>query len=268
MTKKTVNVSAIIPCYRCSNTIARAVESIDQQSLRPVDVILVDDCSGDGTLNVLLALQERYPQGWVKVIALKKNSGPGEARNAGWEISTQPYVAFLDADDSWHPQKIEVQYCWMMKHPNVDITGHRCVELSVEHKYPVFRIDFFRTHNITKRSLLLGNQLSTPSVMLKREIPHRFQKGKYYAEDYLLWLEIVCTGLSAQKIDLPLAYLYKAPYGEGGLSSQLLKMELGELDTYLRLWRSNKLTSVTYLLLCGWSLLRFLRRFLIVSLRS
>ena len=122
-------VSVVIPCYRCADTIARAVTSIAEQTSRPAEVILVDDCSGDDTLATLYELQAEYPQGWVKVIESPKNAGPGTARNLGWEAATQAYIAFLDADDSWHPQKIEMQYGWMSKNPEVALTGHTCQQL-------------------------------------------------------------------------------------------------------------------------------------------
>src|SRR5690606_11478324 len=115
------------------NTVVRAVASVDAQTLLPAEVILVDDSSGDGTLNVLYSLQEKYTPGWIKVLALPENVGAGEARNAGWEMATQDYIAFLDADDSWHPQKIEIQYEWMRSHIDVSFTGHVCEHFMRHH---------------------------------------------------------------------------------------------------------------------------------------
>ncbi|HEX7588324.1 MAG TPA: glycosyltransferase, partial [Anaerolineae bacterium] len=64
------SVSVVIPCYRCAENIARAVESVVRQTLSPAEVILVDDGSGDDTLATLRALQTRYGLAWIKVIAL------------------------------------------------------------------------------------------------------------------------------------------------------------------------------------------------------
>jgi len=80
---KKADVSVIIPCYRCTDTIERAVNSIAEQTLLPAEVILVDDLSGDNTLAQLHRIQENYPQGWIHVIALPKNASPGTARNVG-----------------------------------------------------------------------------------------------------------------------------------------------------------------------------------------
>ena len=98
-------VSVVIPCYRCSLTIRRALASIAQQSLKPAEVILVDDASGDGTLAVLKELASSYPN-WMRLIALETNRGAASARNEGWAAASQPFIAFLDADDTWHREKI------------------------------------------------------------------------------------------------------------------------------------------------------------------
>ena len=86
-------VSVIIPCYRCADTIARAVASVARQSLRPETVILIDDLSDDGTLDELYRLQQEYPAGWIVVLAKAGNDGPGAARNIGWESEHQSVAA-------------------------------------------------------------------------------------------------------------------------------------------------------------------------------
>jgi glycosyltransferase involved in cell wall biosynthesis len=101
------SVSVIIPCYNCAGTIHRALASVASQSLRPAEVILVDDHSTDDTLQSLYRLQDRYGREWIRIIEQPVNGGPGTARNMGWNAATQTYIAFLDSDDTWHPKKIE-----------------------------------------------------------------------------------------------------------------------------------------------------------------
>ena len=121
-------VSVVVPCYRCIATLERAVRSVAQQTQRPAELILVDDASGDGTLELLRTLQARYGD-WVRVVALPANAGAASARNAGWNVATQPYIAFLDADDAWHPRKVEIQWDYMQRHPDVALSGHLCRQL-------------------------------------------------------------------------------------------------------------------------------------------
>lgn len=266
-----VEVSVVVPCYRCGDTIHRAVRSVFEQTWRPAEVILVDDCGGDDTLETLYALQRRYPEGWVKVIEQPESRGPGEARNAGWDHASHAYIAFLDADDSWHRQKIEIQYRWMREHPETVLTGHghrQVVEddkIATESRWETGDVDF---HPIGKYRLLLSNCFLTPTVMLRRDVPARFVHGKCYSEDYLLWLKIACAGYPMARCDLPLAFLYKGPYGEGGLSAALWEMEKGELDSYRHVRRSGGISMVAYFGLCVWSWTRFVWRVVFLRAKS
>jgi teichuronic acid biosynthesis glycosyltransferase TuaG len=122
--KHTIPVSVVVPCYRCSGTIGRAVASVDAQTYRPQEVLLIDDASSDDTLNKLHELQQQYGVDWIKIIALPVNVGTSSARNVGWNSAAGGYIAFLDADDAWHPRKIEIQYGFMNTHPDYVLTGH------------------------------------------------------------------------------------------------------------------------------------------------
>src|SRR2546427_9146273 len=107
----TAPVSVLIPSYCCADTVARAVESAVEQTLTPAEIIMVDDASPDGgkTYCALKDLQQRFSRRTaIRIIRLERNGGPGAARNRAWEVASQPYVAFLDADDAWHPRKLEI----------------------------------------------------------------------------------------------------------------------------------------------------------------
>ncbi|NJN67445.1 MAG: glycosyltransferase family 2 protein [Chloroflexaceae bacterium] len=235
-------VSVVIPCYQCAATIARAVASVAGQTMRPAEVILVEDGSGDETLEVVQQVQRDYqPPGgepWVRVISLGRNRGPSAARNTGWDAATQPYVAFLDADDSWHPQKIAIQYGWMGHHPEVALTSHRvgmvrggAADVVLPSNYRVWRVGRFH--------LLLSNHFITPTVMLKRSLRHRFRSGQHYAEDYRLWLYLIFSGFPAYKIELKLAFLHKFNYGAGGLSSHMWKIQRFEQENFTTMWKEG-----------------------------
>lgn len=260
-------VAVIIPCYRCASTVERAVASVAAQSLKPAQVILVDDCSEDGTLQVLVTIQEKYSPGWIHVVSLEKNQGAASARNAGWDVATQPYVAFLDADDAWHPLKIEIQLEWMLKHPGAALTGHACQIVMMSEKNDsednsvdvtaFWGVDFKK---VESRALLTSNPFPTRSVMLRRDLPHRFFAGKRYSEDYLLWCEILLDGYACYLSPLPLAFMFKADYGEAGLSGNLWAMEKGELDTYRKLFCDGRIGRLLFSALFFWSIAKYVRR--------
>lgn len=241
-------VSVVIPCYRAAATLGRAVESVLAQTLPPAEVIVVDDASDDATPQVIAALPPS-----VKRIFLPENRGAGSARNAGWNAATQEFVAFLDADDAWHPKKLELQTAWMLVHPEVVLSGHGYAlqesEVHLERAFPV-----------SAAMMLVSNRFSTPCVMLRRSIPQRFAEGKRHSEDYLLWLEIILSGGAAWYLDAPLTRLFKPAWGASGLSADLAAMEAGELDTLARLRRDGKLGAACWAAASAWSWLKYLRR--------
>ncbi len=264
--KPEVPVSVVIPCYRCAATIGRAVESVLEQSVIPAEIILVEDCSGDKTLEALQNLTRTYPAR-LKVLQLKRNQGAASARNAGWLIATQQYVAFLDADDSWHPEKLSVQYNYMLSDPEIALCGHQCVCLRNGETAPMLPKTFHVT-KISASSLLLRSAFSTPTVMLKRDVPFRFQEGIRYLEDLLLWQQIAFSGLKVARIESPLAYVHKPFYGAGGLSAQLWNMEKGELDNFVVLYKAGSINLPQYSAATIFSIIKFFKRLVVTGLRK
>lgn len=255
----TVPVSVVIPCFRCAATIGYAVASVAQQVRKPAEVILVDDASGDGTWAALQQLAHSHP-GWVKLLHLEENRGAASARNAGWTVATQPYIAFLDADDSWHAGKLNIQYEYMKSHPNVWLCGHPCVEFGKDIAPSSWPAPPVSATRVTATGMLFKTAFSTPSVMLRRDLPYRFQEGKRYAEDALLWQQVAFSGLGIVCLRAPLAYLHKARYGAGGLSSEMWAMERGELANLVEHYKAGKI-GIPLLLLAGmFSLIKYARR--------
>jgi len=259
------DVSVVIPCFKCGKTIKRAVHSVWMQTLMPKEIILVDDCSNDSTLESLWALQGDYPNGWLHVEPRLSNGGPGEARNTGWMKASGEFIAFLDSDDGFHPQKIEIQYRWMKNHPLVSLTGHRVQQLQESNDisgiyYDANAVSF---HQISHERLLFHNRFSTPGVMIKRNLEERFESGKKYSEDYLLWLQISLSGKLCFYSEVPLAYIFKARYGDSGLSSNLWKMQKGEVSTYAKLREKKLITNGFFIVLFFYSIMKYFRRIVI-----
>jgi len=258
-------ITVIIPCYRCTQTVRRAVDSVWQQTQRPAEVILVDDASGDRTLDVLNEIKNEYGE-WIRVVELEENSGAASARNVGWSMALQPYIAFLDADDSWHPDKLKMQYEFMRDSPEVTLSGHQCVWSRAGENEPMISMKP-KFSKISAKSLLFKNAFSTPTVMVKRDIPFRFQEGKRCAEDFLLWQQIAFAGLQVACIESPLAYVHKPLYGAGGLSAQLWKMEQGELSNFIFLYRAANMGLLLYVASISFSLIKFIKRLAITNLK-
>lgn len=106
-----MSVSVIIPTYNSCLTLARAVNSVLGQTLLPNKIIVVDDGSTDDTRTILQKMPVQY--------IYQKNQGVSAARNKGWSNATGDYIAFLDADDCWLPNKLMCQVAFMEKHPEI-----------------------------------------------------------------------------------------------------------------------------------------------------
>ncbi|MBE0613573.1 MAG: glycosyltransferase family 2 protein [Burkholderiales bacterium] len=258
---KSAPISVLIPCFCCASTIRRAVDSVFAQTLAPTEVILVDDASDDETPAALRQLERDY-HGRISVVPLKVNCGAASARNTGWALATQPYVAFLDADDSWHPEKLRVQYEYMNTHPDIAVCGHGRAHLR-DDADPGAPAKNPAATNITATGLLFSNAFSTPTVMAKRTIPFRFPEGQRYVEDAFLWQQVALSGLAIVRLESDLAYIHKAPYGSSGLSGQLWKMERAELANFVSHFRAERIGSGLLAAATLFSLAKFLKRLLV-----
>ena len=255
-------VSVIIPCYRSALTISRALASVAVQSQRPYEVIVVDDGSDDDTLKVLSAQVKKYGAKWLKVFSLEKNRGPAAARNYGWKQAGQPWIAFLDADDTWHADKIALQFGFMVSHPEIGLSGHLC---SAPQTHVSRLSKRFGVAECSLAGLLYRNSLRTPTVMMRRDIALRFPENQRYGEDYHLWLSFVGAGGRAAFLDVPLAATHKPAFGVAGQSAALWRMEKGELDVLAALRHREQLSFLIFAGAFIWSLFKFIRRLLLTG---
>ena len=261
------DVSVVIPCWRASGTISRALESVAAQTLRPKEVILVDDGGDAAEALALRDAMAAFPGGWAKLLRLPKNSGPGLARNAGWGVATGAWVAFLDSDDAWHPEKLRMQMAAISYWPTATVCGH-CSTLWSESTCakevaPLSPRDISK---VTFWQMLIKNRLPTRTVMLKSDVPFRFQ-ARYVAEDYLLWLELLLAGHECIVFQRQVAYCFREEYSEGGLSGQLFRHEVRELSAWRYLLAHGNISIHVWLIASTWSLVKYIRRLFLISLR-
>ena len=250
-------VSVVIPCFRCAETIECAVLSVVQQTMKPAELILVDDNSGDNTLTVLKHLRQKYGSDWIEVISLPNNGGASTARNIGWEKCTRDYVSFLDSDDAWHPQKIEIQISWMLMHKEVVLTGHKCVMLNPGKKIPLATdVSISSVRYITRRRLLVSNPFVTPSFMLKRDLQYRFDPSMRYSEDFFFLLQLGLSGNTIAILDVELVYVFKE-FGVSGVSGNKFRMRCGDIRNYWLLRKYGQINVLTMSALILYSFLKY-----------
>jgi glycosyltransferase involved in cell wall biosynthesis len=259
-------VSVVIPCYRCADTIASAVASVAAQKLRPAEVLLVDDGSGDGTLERLKAIARICPDDWVKVLSMPRNGGPSGARNLGWRHASQTWIAFLDADDTWHPHKLSLQMDVLEADPGISLLAHR---MNVQPRTdPPPALSYPLKVRICQRHLMrLGTSFPTASIVLRRDLPFRFDENRRRAEDFLLWAQILLSGYRCAQINQVLASWHKQPFGEGGLSGDLKAMYEASVSVRKALHAEGLIGPWQMRLLYLSGLLRYARRHVLTYLR-
>jgi glycosyltransferase involved in cell wall biosynthesis len=250
-------ISVVIPCFNSAATIERALRSVEHQTIKPHEVLVVDDASSDNTVSII----EQFARNSllnIRVIKQSVNGGPSVARNTAWNVVTSEFIAFLDADDQWHPQKLELQLGVMLDNRTCVMSFHDHLFGSSEQfeNLPFTPI----TSQATLRNYLLRNRSATPTVMLRTALTERFLNTKRYAEDYLLWMTIIGSHGSALHIHATLAHCSNPGYGGSGQSGKLWKMERSELSGFVSLWRSRALSLPTLVVVSIWSITKYLLR--------
>jgi glycosyltransferase involved in cell wall biosynthesis len=258
MQETALRISVVIPAYNAAGSIARAIKSCYVQSLLPAEIIVVDDGSSDATVTLV---QQSFPE--VRLIVQAKNGGPSLARNTGWDKAQGDIVAFLDSDDSWHPQKLELVAGLFRKYPEVDCIAHPfALQLKEQHydQLPALQsLGWF--------SLLLHSKVQTSCLCVRRSLALRFDNSYRYCEDHELTVRIA-RGTGCYFTDLPLTVLGRPQLSPGGASAQLWKMRKGQLRIYSSIVRYNALYALLLPFLWSFSLLKFLLQWLRLRLQG
>jgi len=194
-------VSVVIPTYNRAETVAPAVQSVLDQSLKDIDVIAVDDGSSDETVAVLKAMQD--PR--LRVLTLTVNQGVSAARNHGIAAADSHWVAFQDSDDIWHPEKLERQMARLEGSDHVAVYCGMDVDGAQGSTYVPARTLRHRDGDVLP-SLVHKSFISTQTVIVRRDILQAlggFDEHLSALVDWELMLRVAQTGRIAL-VDMPL----------------------------------------------------------------
>ena len=223
-----VKVSVIIPVYNGEAYLADAIESVKDQTYTDWEIIAVDDGSKDRSP---LILQE-YEKGLSAKFRLltQSNQGISPARNLAIEVSSGEYVALLDSDDVWFPEKLELQVSVLERMEEVAMVYSDCTV--VDRQGNVIRKTYFEKpplHGVIFRELLLSNCIPSSSALIRRSVFQQvgsFNPAYRIAMDYDLWLRIA-DRYPIEVIDRPLMQYRVHP---GGISSNRAEMIREDLE--------------------------------------
>ena len=204
-------ISVIIPAYNAAETIEAALGSVEAQTVRPHEVIVVDDGSSDGTAELVAA---RHPE--AKLVR-QANQGCGMARNTGVRVSSGNWLAFLDADDLWLPEKLERQV-QETGDPEVAVIACRATTDPGPPTARLLGFDDLWPHNhlVVSSSLVRRSALEAASGFWSERA----------CEDYHLWLRLTATGWKV--VNCPERLVVYAPT-VASLSRQIEKFAAAEL---------------------------------------
>lgn len=260
-------VSVIVPCFRCVATIGDAIASVVAQTLWPAEVLLVDDGSGDGTLERLHRIAAEHPPGWIKVIALPSNRGVSAARNVAWDRAEQPYIALLDADDTWGPRKLELQMTALDADPTIAMIGTRMITRPRGTRVPELQPPV-RTQRISRLRVLFHNPFPTASLVLRRDLPFRFDEEFTRSGDYMLCSRIRFSGYRCAKINQVLGIWHERLPGAVGLSDDYAKIHGFRRVLRRKLLREGLISWPEYLFARAVGFVSRVRRDLVVFVRG
>jgi succinoglycan biosynthesis protein ExoO len=233
------SVTVIIAAYNCETFLPRAIASVVEQSLAPTEILIVDDCSTDGTRDVIRAAAAADRR--VKLIALPQNGGPSAARNAGIDAAQGSWIAILDADDAFAPDRLARLV------PFGVVTGADLVAddlayydalanrvtgrgFGIDAGLPdgaVTLHDYFAHNLATGQSFDWG--LLKPVFRRNALVRHgiRYKTGLRHGEDFQLVAELLLHGAAFRLLNEPL-YLYTQRYGSvSNRSSGMTRTTIG-----------------------------------------
>lgn len=237
-------ISVITPAYNCFRFLREAVESAVSQQLPPsqeLELLLVEDCSTDDTLDLARELEREYS--CVRLLCNFINRGVVASRNRGIEEARGEYLAFLDADDVWRPDKLSRQLAFL-KETGLDLC---CTAYSFINEESAAIGGVYTVPERVDRKRLLGeNVIGLSSVLLRREAlgEHRM-RGGYAHEDYVLWLELMAGGCKMGGVNTPLT-LYRI--SDQNRSGDKRKAAANRWDIYRRFLGLSRLESAWWFL--------------------
>jgi glycosyltransferase involved in cell wall biosynthesis len=200
------SISVIIPHHNRSHLIGRAIDSIRRQTLQPSEILIIDD----GSKPEHAAALQQYSS-VARIVLLDKNCGAPHARNEGISRAKGEFTAFLDDDDEWVPEKLELQWDILRSDSNLD-----AVAAPMTIHYQDESEELLRSHSpeiMTLQTALEGTPAMLQTVLVRTEAIRKlagFDPKFLIMEDWEFWIRFTAAGLRAYYMPQPLARLERS----------------------------------------------------------
>lgn len=188
-------ISVIIPVYNCGNFIKSTLDSVLGQTAGNFEVVIVDDCSTDDSAEIA----KEYCNSHENFIYLRQetNGGVAAARNRALKAASGRYVAFLDSDDIWLPEKTEIQQKLLSEGAAITFTAIEMIDEQGKVIKPKRKVK----ERVNYKFLLKNTMIPTSSVIVDRAVCGDFNMPECDAEDYATWLSLMRGGIDACGVD-------------------------------------------------------------------
>ncbi len=257
-------ISVVIPMYNSKDTIIECINSVlNQTKARLIEeIIVVDDGSKDGSAEIV----EHNFSGNNKIRLIhKKNGGAASARNVGIKTAKSKWIALLDADDIWLPEKIEKQWEKIEKYPGIRFIGCNRNKENV-HWGKKISTDLYV---LDLKHILIKNWPHTSTALIRKDVfksAGLFNEKMRYAEDGDMWNRIACKyPLFYIPVSYEIAGGNKLQFGEKGLSANLKKMHEGNIRNIKAMRIRRSISIQFYVFLKAYNNVKYLRRILITK---
>lgn len=182
-------VSVITPAYRAARFIGETIRSVQAQTYRDFEMLIVDDCSPDDTATIVESFAASDPR--IRLLRQQTNGGPAAARNRALAEARGRWVAFLDSDDTWLPQKLEKQLQFhRARDAKISFTEFRRVDADGSNLGRLITVRDWLDYS----GLLCNTGIATSTVIVDRSKTGPFWMKKTYYDDYACWLELLRGG--------------------------------------------------------------------------
>ena len=233
-------VSIIVPMYNAEKFIGKTIESVLAQTYQNWEMLIMNDVSTDNSLAIVSVYAKKDER--IKIVNTEKNVGVVKGRNFLIDLASGKYIAFLDADDYWHNEKLEKQIKFM-KEKNASIS---CTEYTRVKENEEKINDVIIKEEISYNDMLKNNYLGCLTVIYDAEkIGKRYFKELEKNEDYVLWLEIVKDVDIIYGLKENLAY-YRVL--DNSRSSNKVKTAKVRWEIYRKIEKLSLLKSIYYFL--------------------
>ena len=193
-------VSIIVPVYNAGNFIEQTMDCVAVQTYTNWELLLVEDCSSDNTVTIIQQYLEKTKDDRIRLIRQPSNLGAARARNRGLKEANGCYVAYLDADDLWVPEKLEKELAFMKeKGAAFAFTGYEFADENGKGMGKIVHVP----EKLTYRQALSNTTIFTTTVMfdLRQLSREQLEMPVMKSEDTALWFKVLRSGVTAYGLD-------------------------------------------------------------------